>query len=104
MEDQIIGYVATLLKPLLSYPEQLVVAKVEDVEEPEPYTLYLSIKVNDRDISTVIGKQGATIMAARRLTIVLGRHFRTAVRLAIVEKTGQISFYDQKTQEERQTA
>lgn len=99
MEDQIIGYAESLLKPLLTFPEELVVEKYEAVEKPEPYTLYLSIKVNDQDISTVIGKQGATIMAMRRLVTVLGRHFRTGVRIAIVEKTGQVSFYDQRQPE-----
>lgn len=73
-------YLEALIKPLLAYPQDLRI----DVKNDEKGQLLL-LEVNPLDMGRVVGKQGATANAFRRLVRQYGLSRKVHVSTKIVE-------------------
>ena len=59
----IAGLVECIVKPLVEYPDEVVVTS----QEEDSGTAYVEIHVNDEDTGKVIGRQGRVIKSIRTL-------------------------------------
>ena len=59
----IAGLVECIVKPLVEYPDEVVVTS----QEEDAGTAYVEIHVNDEDTGKVIGRQGRVIKSIRTL-------------------------------------
>ncbi len=76
-----VDYVRTLVIPLLSLPESLVL----EVRDDELGTL-ISMRVDKEDMKTVIGRGGQTVSSIRTLLRVFGGKTAARLNLKLLEE------------------
>lgn len=74
-------FIAYLIKNLVEDPSAVVV----DIIEKEQ-GLFIEVRVGDKDIARVVGRQGRTINALRTIAITVGARFGRRVRLDLVSE------------------
>lgn len=83
-DQQFIEY---LLQAILDHPEDIVVTRVLD-----ELGVLITVKVNEADMGTLIGKNGQTAKSLRTLLRVIGSKNKARVNLKILDGRDQISF------------
>ena len=72
-------FIAYLIKNLVEDPSAV---SVEIIEKEQG--LFVEVRVGDKDIARVVGRQGRTINALRTIAITVGARFGRRVRLDLV--------------------
>jgi predicted RNA-binding protein YlqC (UPF0109 family) len=72
-------FIAYLIKNLVEDPSAV---SVEIVEKEQG--MFVEVRVGDKDIARVVGRQGRTINALRTIAITVGARFGRRVRLDLV--------------------
>jgi predicted RNA-binding protein YlqC (UPF0109 family) len=73
-------YLATVLTPLLSYPEILRIEEIQD-----NLGVFLQVKVAPQDIPCMIGKQGSMARAIRQVMRLYGARNKARVSVRFLE-------------------
>lgn len=73
-------YLEAILKGLIDYPDQLTIEQGQD-----DMGILLSVHVARSDMGKIIGKEGATAKAIRRLIDAFGYRLRQKVSVKILE-------------------
>lgn len=95
MEQELVDYTLQTIKPLCNVPSEVVITPTRE----ENGSIHLAIRVNDYDIKFLIGKEGQTITAVRKLVSVFARKIGAMVFLTVVEKNGSVRHYVPKEKE-----
>ncbi len=77
-------FIAYLIKNLVEEPSAVNV----EVHEKEQ-GLFVEVRVADKDIARVVGRQGRTINALRTIAMTVGARFGRRVRLELISEPGQ---------------
>lgn len=91
------GYLEAVLRPLLGFPQDLRI----DSQDDDRGNL-LTLEVNPMDMGRVIGKNGETAKAFRRLTRQYGmsRNVKISIRIVDPQKEGGFAKVDEDTRSE----
>lgn len=80
MSEQFQQYLTSIVTPLVRYPEE-----VRVTESMDERGILLSLRVHPEDMGRVIGQEGQTAKAIRRLIRQLGMDNKAAVAMKIEE-------------------
>ncbi len=80
-ESDIAGWVATIVEPMVDYPDDLEVSSSTDSQG----TIFIDIRVNEEDAGKVIGRQGRVIKAIRTLARAAASRYDAYVEVELLD-------------------